>query len=794
MPASNTASARIHVFGVRHHGPGSARSVRAALERLKPDAILVEGPPDAGDVLALAGEAGMKPPVAILVYRPEEPRRAVYYPFAEFSPEWQAIGYAVKAGAAVRFMDLPQAHRMAMDEIEAADAAAAARPPEGDAGPSEAGAGPVPAQGPVPAKGGVPLPDDVESGRDNPTDTDVRRDPLGAIAAAAGFGDGERWWEHMVEHRGDDAGIFDAILEMIGALREHAPVRERPVDLLREAWMRRTVRAARKEGFANVAVVCGAWHAPALTRAGAEDDDAAADEALLGTLPGKVKVAATWVPWTYGRLAVSSGYGAGVVSPGWYDHLWQSRDRATVRWMTRVARLLRAEDLDASSASVIEAVRLAETLAAFRGRPLPGLAELNDAATGVFGHGSDVPMKLIHRRLIVGDRLGEVPEGVTAVPLQADLAREQKRVKLKPDVERETLELDLRKPTDLDRSRLLHRLKLLGVDWGEARRADSGKTGTYHEDWRLEWKPEFSVPLIEAGVWGNTVADASAALAVDRAAGAQDLPALTALIDHVLLADLPAAVGPVMKRLESEAAVASDVTHLMAALPPLANVVRYGNVRRADTAAVGHVVDGLVARVCIGLPPATASLNDEAADALFAHLLRAHEAIDLLQKPELQSQWRQALRALADQEGLHGLIAGRSCRLLLDAGDLPPDDAARRLSLALSRASDPARAAAWAEGFLRGSGLLLLHDPHLWDVIDDWLTRLPADTFTQTLPLLRRTFSTFEPPERRQMGERAKRGAKTPSRATAPAATEDDFDVSRAEAVLPAVAKLLGLQ
>ena len=41
----------VHLFGVRHHGPGCARSLRAALEELQPDILLVEGPPDAQDVL-----------------------------------------------------------------------------------------------------------------------------------------------------------------------------------------------------------------------------------------------------------------------------------------------------------------------------------------------------------------------------------------------------------------------------------------------------------------------------------------------------------------------------------------------------------------------------------------------------------------------------------------------------------------------------------------------------------------------------------------------------------------------
>ena len=36
----------VHLLGIRHHGPGSARHVREALEELGPDIILIEGPPE----------------------------------------------------------------------------------------------------------------------------------------------------------------------------------------------------------------------------------------------------------------------------------------------------------------------------------------------------------------------------------------------------------------------------------------------------------------------------------------------------------------------------------------------------------------------------------------------------------------------------------------------------------------------------------------------------------------------------------------------------------------------------
>jgi Family of unknown function (DUF5682) len=352
------------------------------------------------------------------------------------------------------------------------------------------------------------------------------------------------------------------------------------------------------------------------------------------------------------------------------------------------------------------------------------------------------------------------------------------------------VDLDLREETHLARSRLLHRLNLLNIPWGTAERAGS-KKGTFHEIWSVQWKPEFAVNIIAAAVWGNTVIAAATKFAQDAAEKATELPMLTGLLDRALLADLPEAVKHLIGRIQNEAAVASDVGELMRALPPLVQVQRYGNVRQTDATIVAGVVNGLMARICVGLPMACVSLNDEAAEAMFTLILETNGAVALLQNEEHLSVWHQALRQLADQQGIHGLIAGRCCRLLLEAGKLGSEEAAKRMGLALSAATEPVQAAAWVEGFLKGSGLLLLHDDVLWQVLDDWVSRLSGDTFTALLPLLRRTFSTFPAPERRQMGERIKRGAATKAATTKAAA---NFDTARADSILPLMAQLLGLK
>jgi hypothetical protein len=754
MPSTNAVS----IFGIRHHGPGSAYSLVRALDELRPDAILVEGPPDAQDLLPWAAHADLKPPVALLIYVPDQPKKAVFYPFAEFSPEWQAIRFGLANGTPVRFMDLPQAYQLAQAKsVEPAPVSEVALPA---------------------AK---------------------LKDPLTWLAESAGYSDGERWWEHMVEgycsERGD---IFGGILEMMSTLRAEVDQPEKslflpatPCEAQREAYMRQTIRSAQAEGFQKIAVVCGAWHAPVL----AQMPGAAEDARVLKGLE-KVKVSAAWVPWSYGRLSWESGYGAGIESPGWYEALWNaaqaglSSSEMTIHWLTQVAHLLRGEDLTASSAHIIEAVRLAEALSALREQPVPGLVELNEAVRTVFCFGDDLPLRLIHEKLIVSERLGQVPEDAPMTPLQADLARQQKRLRLAPEAAQRDLDLDLRQPNDLERSYLLHRLDLLEIPWGAPQRV-SGKSGTFHELWRVQWKPELAVKVVEASLWGNTVADAAAGyLQHELESSELDLPTLTRLIGRALLADLPAAVEALMARLDTEAALASDTGQLMDALPALADALRYGNVRQTEAAMIAKVVDGLVARICVGLPVSCASLDDDAASAMFARLNKTHSAVMLLQNEAYLASWKAVLQTLADQAGLHGLLAGRACAILLDLGVFDGEETGRRFGLALSTANEPEQAAAWVEGLLKERGALLIHEDTLWKVIDAWVAALPGETFITLLPLLRRTFSEFTQPERRNLGERAKQGS-----ALAPQHVKDeaDFSIQRAEVILPLLAQLLGV-
>ncbi|NGO49090.1 hypothetical protein G6048_45800 [Streptomyces sp. YC419] len=894
------------LLGVRHHGPGSARAVRAALEAASPRTVLIEGPPEADALIALAAEEGMQPPVALLAHVVDEPGRSAFWPLAEFSPEWVAIRWALEHGVPVRFIDLPATHTLAWGQEEAPDepavpdastapdgpdastapdgpdASTAPDGPDGSRAPDgpEASAAPDETEAPE-----TPAPDTSQSPGSGAAEEAIRIDPLAVLAETAGYDDPERWWEDVIEHRGvrgsDAFGPFEVLGEAMGALREAYGSGGHERDLVREAYMRLQVRAAQREFGNEVAVVCGAWHVPALRHKAT----VAADKALLKGLP-KAKVDMTWVPWTHRRLARVSGYGAGIDSPGWYGHLFSAPDRPIERWMTKVAGLLRDEDRIVSSAHVIEAVRLADTLAAMRGRPLPGLTETTDAVRAVMCEGSDVPLALVHDRLVVGDVLGEVPASAPAVPLQRDLARIQRRLRLKPEALEREVELDLRKENDAGRSRLLHRLRLLGIEWGTP--AESrGSTGTFRETWRLRWEPELAVRVAEAGVWGTTVLAAATAKAEADAVAAGALADVTTLAERCLLAELPDALPVVMRILADRAALDADVGHLAQALPALVRSLRYGDVRGTGTHALAEVAAGLAERVFVGLPPACAALDTDAAEEMRRHVDAVHGAVGLLgevhtetpagagsdsrpaaaavseevsgqrsrpaaaeaspaedtgtgpgPRPEadarpgsgadaevateadalpepkidadagtaagprsgIRHRWHTVLRTLSARDTIPGIIRGRAVRLLLDDGELEEGEAARLMGLVLSPGTAPGDAAAWIEGFVgggSGGGMLLVHDERLLGLVDAWLTGVSADAFTDVLPLLRRTFSAYEPGVRRTLGELVRRGSGTRGSGAATGSAipgfATDLDTERADAVLPMLRMLLGL-
>jgi hypothetical protein len=786
----------IHILGIRHHGPGSARNVKDFLEQTKPDVVLVEGPPEADGILQWVSNAELKPPVAILCYRPDNPQQSSFYLFAEFSPEWQAILYARKNNIHVRFMDLPASHQFAIEEAkrkeekgnvdnttEAGDtiinnvsllhsdmqykSATQQKLNQGDNSWYH--------------NNKINSAEEKEPAEEAEQAQPFRIDPIKRLAEAAGYDDGEKWWEHMFEYRHNNEEVFTAVNEAMQELRENFPREDDRMEQLREAHMRKVIRQAEKEMFQNIAVICGAWHAPALTDMPKQKDD----NDLLKGLP-KSKVECTWIPWTYNRLSFYSGYGAGIASPGWYEHIWKHPKDDGTRWMAKVAKLFRKNQVDTSVAHVIEAVRLAESLSSLRNLSKAGLEELNESTLSILCNGEPILLHLVHEELIVSDKIGEVPTEIPKPPLQLDIEKTQKRLKLPATADWKDYTLDLRKENDLERSIFLHRLQLLGIKWGTKSEV-TGK-GTFKEQWRLQWDPAFSIDIIEKGTWGNTTEEAASKFIIEKTNEATALSGVCAVLENTIPAELPQAIDVLIQRINNLAAASGDVMQLMEVIPNLVSVSRYGNVRKTDAELVLGILESMITRICVSLPAACTAIDEEAAQHLLDLFFKMNDAVNLLQQQDITEQWQHALSIVAGSKNTAPVISGYATRLLADYKLIAGDELVKAFYYAMSSATAPAIAASWLEGFLKGSGTLLLIDNDLWMVVNNWVSGLDEETFVQVLPLLRRTFSSFPAPERRKLGEKVKAGGIS----SVAIKTEKDFDSERGKKGIEAVMKLFG--
>jgi hypothetical protein len=222
-------------------------------------------------------------------------------------------------------------------------------------------------------------------------------------------------------------------------------------------------------------------------------------------------------------------------------------------------------------------------------------------------------------------------------------------------------------------------------------------------------------------------------------------------------------------------------------------------VRGTDTSALAAVAATMVVRICAGLPPAVVSLDPDSAREMRQRMDRVHHAIALLvadADPVVAGpaapadDHRQAgldtLAGLLDRGDVPAEIAGRLVRVLFDAGRIA--DGPVRVHRALSYGAAASDKAAWVDGFFADGALLLIHDVDLRGLVDEWVAGLTDSEFSDVLPLVRRTFSTFSPPERRLIGERL--ATARSGRATPPATAT--YDLALAAPALAVVDQIFG--
>ncbi len=811
----------VSIFGIRHHGSGCSRALVSALEDYNPDLLLVEGPPEGTDAIKYAASPEMRPPVALIVYPEADPKRAAIYPFAAFSPEWVALRYAIAREIPVEFMDLPVANRYGLEDAVEAQRAADELKSAGQESEQEE------------LQDGELVGDSVDASYESEDDegddliTSIREDPLGTLARVAGETDPERWEERVIEQASTPGAIFPAFLDamtelrcaLLDAAKNEAKEEEETndessakteesalgIDLaaltrlarsvarasggnvgdlepLREAAMRRAIRAAMKTGAQRIAVVCGAWHAPALDleadnpKRSALIPKKSRDDALLAKLP-KVKTAATWIPWTHSRLDRRTGYGAGVESPAWLAEIWRVSEEAerldalcnnrapkqdcarsyaaaTTTFLARAARFLRDDKMQAAAANVVDAARFSETLAALRMRSTPNLDDLRDAAVAVLCGGERLLYGSIRERLEIGTELGAIPSDAPATPLAKNIEAERKRLRLKREELPKNLDIDLRQETGREKSRFLRRMAFIDAPWATPRQDERRALGAFRETWTIAWKPEFDVVIVDASKYGATLLEAASNMAVAELDKKQTLADVMELVERALPAELnDDALERVFRRLRNDAAVSSDVNDALEALPALARALRYGSTRGRADSRLAAIFDALFERVILRLKEVCVNLTDDVAETVVAQLAQLVDAIMTLEDSERLDLLLDAFEKVALDDETSKYVVGALTRSLYDRKRWSEQTLADKLAFFIGRATPPNEVASWLQGFLYGQGQTILWLDELWRVFDGWLANLDQDVFIEELPLLRRAFDSFSDAERRSLGQ-----------------------------------------
>jgi hypothetical protein len=213
-----------------------------------------------------------------------------------------------------------------------------------------------------------------------------------------------------------------------------------------------------------------------------------------------------------------------------------------------------------------------------------------------------------------------------------------------------------------------------------------------------------------------------------------------------------------LTKMKDSAALTKDIAMLMQTVPELVMILRYRDVRKTDLSAIDALIAQIVPRACLGLPSAAAFMDDESTEALFKITVDFNRALNLLNNHIYKDLWQSSLIQLYENRQVNGLLRGLATRLLFDSKINNLEQTATLMSLELSKGNPLPKAAAWLEGFLYGSGLLLIHNAELWKILDEWVDLFPEDQFQEFLPILRSVFANYSKPERAQMLSISKSG------------------------------------
>ncbi len=719
----------LYVVPVRHHSPACAWALRALIAEVKPAHILIEAPVDFAAQIPLLLDPDTKPPVALVSLvddAGDRGRVAGYYPFCAHSPEYVVLQSGAAMGAALQFIDAPAATKAMRGQLDGTEP--------------------------------VSL---LDEQRFNSSDY------VTGLTRATGCRDGFELWDHLFETRlgqSDWRAFFGDVGVYCAGIRAATPAVQidNTGDTMREVYMARAVKKALVDG-GPVVVVVGGFHAPALV---GDLDNLPAPEKPDG------KCESYLIRYGFRAMDALNGYAAGLPQPGYYQALWDGANAENnqttefdlgIDLLTDFAAQMRAEGHALPLPAQVEAVRVANGLAALRGRRGAMRHDLIDGVRAALIKGETVAQDIWTTRFqafLCGDRLGDVPASAGSPPLVEDVRRRARghRFDLTDSAQR-TRKLDIRrKDAHLAASQFLHAMGLIGSPFatrtGGPDYVNGSETTLLFEHWQYAWSPQTEGHLINQAVLGDELPTACLAFlqrerAVLIADGhARDLPKLVDMLARGLLAGLGPQLGPFVAQLGSDIQNHGTFASVMVALRRLLFVVQSsGPLGAPDTLDLRGVVGAAYGRLvylCDDLPNTSDEDTQDRLDALRMTnaILRDCDAIGLD---------RSLLDAAIDRVALattNPVILGAVLAVCVQAGTRPSAELVQVMEGQLTGVGlDTADQIGVLRGILHTSPALLWHADGLLAVVDTFIREIEEDRFLDLLPHLRLAFTQLNPRE-----------------------------------------------
>lgn len=707
-------------FPVRHHSPTAARLVRALILAQRPDVVLIEGPADFNEHLHQL-YLPHQLPIAIYSYvQVGAARRGAFYPFCEYSPEWQALLAAREVGATTRFIDLPW-HALATEEV-----------------PTHRYA-----------------------------DDELRRGAyIAALCAKLGVESFDDVWDVLIEL--DPTLTLAQYLERATTLCAHIRASDpnpAPSDLRREAFMLEQIWQAQ----GHILVITGGFHTSALSAAWQHLSNATPEISQspvqrtgpVSNLQSSSPNPPALTPYTYARLDSLVGYEAGMPNPGFYHQVWLDRLRGEHdshrKLLARTAQALRAQKQTVSAADLIAVETTAQALAQLRGHAQVWRRDLVDGIVGALlkdevAYGQQHPfLDAIHAALR-GDLRGQLASGTLLPPLVHDIQNQLAQHGLTPTSAGADFDFALDDARGLGQSRIAHRMagleipgfeRLGGTDW-HART----ELAERRERWRVRWSPDFDARCIEAALYGPTLEEAAQARLLERAQQAQPTAAHAAhlLLDAALMG-LRTLSAQFYAQLAQHLHHENDFIALAAALTPLLALYRYDDVLGlTGQAEVGALLAEAYTRG-LWLLESLGQVNDHTTllngvSALVQTLERAGAALGL-DPSQLISVFERVSRALTHSPLVRGATLGALWTL----------HAATTMDLLASARyfAAPNALGDYLTGLFHLAREAAQRQSDLMLAIDALLKGYGDEEFLEALPALRLAFSYFTPREKHHL-------------------------------------------